>query len=66
VAGSARELARLQAQVASMRGVLIGLLQDVVHTESRMSIDQAAQLLEANEALVLASLRTQTDADTKP
>jgi diguanylate cyclase (GGDEF)-like protein len=68
-----QELTQLQGQVEATRAMLIRLLQDVVEVEGRlstaqgpnlMSSDQAAQLLEANEQLVLTALRAQTDAQT--
>lgn len=59
-----RELSKLDDQVAAMRAVLIRLLQDVVQAESQLDNAQAAQLLEANEQLVLAAVRNQGEADT--
>jgi diguanylate cyclase (GGDEF)-like protein len=59
-----QELVRLNGQVQAMRAVLIQLLQDVVRAESRLDSNQAAQLLEANERLVLSSLNAQSDAVT--
>ena len=47
-----------------MRAVLVRLLQDVVVAESSLSANQSAQLLEANEQLVVTALRNQTDAET--
>ena len=64
VARAEHELARLNARVEEMRSVLIRLLQDVVVAESRVSSSQAAQLVEANEQLVVSALRAQTDAVT--
>ena len=58
------ELAQLHGQVESMRSLLIRLLQEVVRSESRLDSSHAAQLLEANEQLVVAALRAQTDAVT--
>ncbi len=54
----------LADQVEAMRAVLIRLLQDVVEAETRLDGAQSSQLLEANEQLVLAALRNQSDADT--
>lgn len=47
-----------------MRAVLVQLLQDVVKAESRLDRSQTAQLLEANEALVVSALGAQAEADT--
>ena len=63
-AAAALELAQLQAQVEAARGVLVRLLQDTVEAEARLGSGEAAQLLEANEQLVLAALRNQADAET--
>ena len=61
---ASRELARVQGKIDEARALLVRLLQDVVVAESRMNVHQAAQLLEANEELVLAALHAQSDADT--
>ena len=61
---AARELARLNGQVEAMRAVLIRLLQDVVVAEKRLTSSEAAQLLEANEHLVVAAVQHQAAADT--
>ncbi len=63
-AKAASELAGVQSQVEAMRAVLTRLLQDVVQAESRLDANQAAQLLEANEQMVLTAVRSQTDAET--
>ena len=55
---------RLADRIEAMRGVLGGLLQDVIRAERRLDNNQAAQLLEANERLVVTALSAQTDADT--
>ncbi|HWH84843.1 MAG TPA: diguanylate cyclase [Burkholderiaceae bacterium] len=47
-----------------MRAVLIRLLQDVVQAESRLDASHAAQLVEANEQLVILAVRQQEAADT--
>jgi diguanylate cyclase len=57
-------LSRLNGQVEAMRAVLIRLLQDVVVAEKRLDSSAAAQLVEANEALIVAALRSQGVADT--
>ena len=64
VADAEHELARLNVRVEEVRAVLIRLLQDVVVAESRVGSSQAAQLVEANEQLVVSALRAQTDAVT--
>ncbi len=61
---AAGDLSRLEDQVRSMRSVLVRLLQDVVAAESRLDNSQAQQLVQANEELVIAALRNQTEADT--
>ena len=61
---AARNLARLNSQVDAMRAVLVRLLQDVVIAENGLSANQSAQLLEANEQLVVSALRHQTEAET--
>jgi diguanylate cyclase (GGDEF)-like protein len=61
---AARELVRVQVRIEAARSVLARLLQDVVVAESRLSNSQAAQLLEANEQLVVTALRNQSAADT--
>jgi diguanylate cyclase len=61
---AASELARLEDQVRSMRSVLVRLLQDVVVAESQLDNNQAQQLVEANEELVVAAMRNQAEADT--
>ena len=63
-ARAAHELARLNGQVEAMRSVLIRLLQDVVVAEKRLTGSEAAQLLEANEQLVIAAVHHQAAADT--
>ena len=62
-AAAAADLARVQAKVDAARALLVRLLQDVVVAESRQARDQAVQMLEVNEALVLAALRSQSNAD---
>ncbi|MBC8055849.1 MAG: GGDEF domain-containing protein [Rhizobiales bacterium] len=58
------QLGRIEAQVATMRAVLVQLLQDVVVAEKRLEGSEAKRLLEANEQLVVSALDAQTDADT--
>ncbi len=63
-AAAAHDLAQVHTKVAEARAVLVRLLQDVVVAESRLNVSQTAQLLEANEELVVAALHAQSDADT--
>ena len=63
-ANAAQELTQVQRKVEEARAVLVRLLQDVVVAESRLNVSQTAQLLEANEELVVAALHAQTEADT--
>ncbi len=62
--GSTDTERRLAGRIEAMRGVLGSLLQDVIRAERRLDNNQAAQLLEANERLVVTALSAQTDADT--
>lgn len=55
---------RLGVQIESLQSVLVRLLQEVVQAEARLDMNEAAQLVEANEQLVLAALRSQAEADT--
>ena len=64
VAKAARELAQLEQQTELTRATLSRLQQDVAEAQSRLGSIQSAQLLEANEQLVLSAMRSQTDADT--
>ncbi len=57
-------LVRLNGQVATMRAVLVQLLQDVIVAETRLDRSQANMLMEANEHLVVSALGAQTDAET--
>ncbi|MBK6471506.1 MAG: GGDEF domain-containing protein [Betaproteobacteria bacterium] len=61
-ASAAADLARVQAKVAAARAVLAQLLQEVVRAEGRLDDDRAAELLAANEQLVLSALHDQTMA----
>ena len=58
------DLDRLGDRVKVMRAVLVQLLQDVIRADSRLEHGQAAQLLEANEHLVVSALGALTDAET--
>ena len=64
-AQAATELERLEALIAAMQARLSGLQHDVAEAESRLGGAQAAQLVEANEQLVLSALRLQEEADTQ-
>ncbi|MDQ6734590.1 MAG: diguanylate cyclase, partial [Nitrospirota bacterium] len=63
-ANAERELARLEELVEEMRARLTGLQRDVAEAESHLGSVQSVQLVEANEQLVLAAMRSQADADT--
>ena len=58
-----QRLSRLNGRVDAMRAVLVRLLQEVVVAERRLGQSGAAQLLEANERLMVSALRHQTDAE---
>ena len=64
IAHAEGKLARLSVQVEAMQAVLVRLLQDVVEAEHRLDQSQTAQLVQANEGLVLAALASQTEAET--
>ena len=59
-----RELARLDAQVAAMRVVLVRLLQEVVQAEQQLDHSQATQLLQANEQLVINARGARSEAES--
>ena len=59
-----RRLDHLNAKAEAMRAVLVQLLQDIVHAETRLDLSQASQLLEANENLIVSALGAQTEAET--
>lgn len=61
---AARELAQLQQQAEQARAALTRLQLDVVEAQGRLASSHAAQLLEANEQLVLSALRAQAEAET--
>ncbi|HEY4957623.1 MAG TPA: diguanylate cyclase [Caldimonas sp.] len=63
-AQAAHELAQLQALVEDMRLQLASLRTDVADAESRLGSTESARIVEANEQLVLAALRSQAAADT--
>jgi diguanylate cyclase (GGDEF)-like protein len=58
-----RELSQLQKKVDSARALLVRLLQELVVAEGQLGRNQPALMLEANEQLVLASLRHQAEAE---
>ena len=58
------DLARVQRKVDEARAVLLRLLQEVVVAERRLTSNQAVQMQEANEQLVVAALRDQAQAKT--
>ncbi len=64
MASAEQELARLTERVEAMRSLLVRLLQDVVRAESPLNTSNAAQLLDANEHLVVTALDAQADAET--
>ncbi len=57
------DLARVQAKVDAARALLVRMLQDLMVFENQRSPGATAHLVEANEALVVAALRSQTDAE---
>jgi diguanylate cyclase len=63
-AKAARELAALRRDIERARAELAQLRADVVAAEHQLGSRQAAQILEANEQLVLSALRARTDAET--
>ena len=64
VANAESKLSRLGVQVEAMQAALVRLLQDVVRAERQLEQTQVAQLVEANEKLVLAAMASQTETDT--
>jgi len=59
-----RELAALRREVEQARAELARVRADVVAAEGQLGSHQAAQIVEANEQLVLSALRARTDSDT--
>lgn len=55
-------LAELQEQVVQQRMLLARLQREVMEVQSRLDTEQVAELVEANEHLVLALLQAQSDA----
>jgi diguanylate cyclase len=63
-AQASRELAALRREVEQARAELARVRADVAAAQGQFGGTQAAQILEANEQLVLSALRAQTDADS--
>lgn len=61
---AARELAELRREIERARVELTRVRRDVVAAEGQLGSRQAAQIVEANEQLVLSAVRAQMDADT--
>lgn len=57
------KLARLGVQVEAVQALLVRLLQDVVHAESRLEGLDAARLVEVNEQLVVAAINSQVASE---
>ncbi len=64
VAGAERRLADLSAQANSVRAELAELQRDLAQAKEEFSSTQAAQLLEANEQLVVSALHARALADS--
>jgi diguanylate cyclase (GGDEF)-like protein len=64
VANAESKLSRLGVQVEAMQAALVRLLQDVVRAERQLEQTQVAQMVEANEKLVLAAMASQAETDT--
>ncbi|MDQ3228994.1 MAG: diguanylate cyclase, partial [Pseudomonadota bacterium] len=60
---AARELARLTVQIGTAREQLGRLHEEIVASEHRLAGPQAAPLVQANEQLVIATLRAQAVAE---
>ena len=62
----AADIARLQHQATQARALLLRLKQDVAQAQGRLNsshaISYGTQLLEANEQLIVATLRAQTES----
>jgi diguanylate cyclase (GGDEF)-like protein len=63
-AGAEGKLARWGVQVQAMRSGLVRLIKGVVRTDGHVDHDRATRLVQANEALVVAALASQADAET--
>jgi signal transduction histidine kinase len=64
VAAASRTLALLNQEADAVRAQLLALREDLERVKWDMAATQGAQLLEANEKLVLAALRAQVIADS--
>src|SRR5687768_9624348 len=64
LAAATRRLALLEAQAAAVRAELSRLRRDLAQVQQDFTGLRAAQLLEANERLVLAALQADTIAET--
>lgn len=64
VAAAAHRLALLEAQASTVRAELSRLRRDLAQVQQDFSSQRAAQLLEANEQLVLATLQANAVAET--
>jgi diguanylate cyclase (GGDEF)-like protein len=64
LAAAERQRASLGIQIEALQATLVRLLQDVVDAETRLGSTQAAQIVEANERLLMAALASQQQADT--
>ena len=63
-AKAAQEIVQLEAIAAKMRATLAALQKDIADAENRLGSTESAQIVEANEHLIIAALRSQTSADT--
>ena len=67
-ASLAADIARLQHQATQARAPLVRLKQEVAQEQGRLNsshaISYGTQLLEANEQLIVATLRAQTESET--
>lgn len=61
---AAHELVALRREVAAARAELAALRADVAAAERDLDGNQASQLLEANEQLVVSAMRLQADAES--
>lgn len=64
IAGFEGNLARLGVQVEAVQALLVRMLQDVVKAEAGIDHDHRASLVEVNERLVIAALKSHEEAET--
>src|SRR5690349_18077617 len=64
VAAARRTLELLNQEADAVRAQLVALREDLARVEREVAASHGAQLLEANEQLVLAALRAQAIADS--